>query len=295
MENNKFYTLENNFLKATFKTSGAELTSLICNDIEYIWDADPKHWNRHTPVLFPFVGAEKDNSYLYKGIEYKIGQHGFARDQSFSVINYNSSEIIFELTESNESKKIYPFNFILQIKYTLNHKNLTTEYIVKNPSSTEIMYFSIGAHPAFKCPFNPEHTREEYNIVFDTESSPKSQLLKNGLRTNDYFTVFNTQKGVLNLPKNIFDKDALVFNPNPFSKATFVHKESNKEFMSVIFKGFPYLGIWSKSKDSPFICIEPWHGIADHVNHNKELTKKEGIIKLETCKTFSCEYVISIP
>ena len=45
---------------------------------------------------------------------------------------------------------------------------------------------------------------------------------------------------------------------------------------------------------SRFICIEPWHGIADAVNTNKEFAKKEGIIKLPPNEKFSCDFVIEV-
>lgn len=288
----KLFFLENKHLKATFKTQGAELTSLFGNGIEYIWTGDKAFWNRHTPVLFPFVGSEKDNTYIYKKTKYSIGQHGFARDREFNITEHSKTSITFQLTSDVGSLKIYPFAFILELKYTLVGKTLTTSYRVKNPQQENI-YFSIGAHPAFKCPFETSHQREDYSIEFDTFDTPESQTINDGLRTDESYAVFK-KEGFLDLTKNIFDKDALVFNPNPFSKASFIHNPSGKTYLSIEFKNFPYLGIWSKNQESPFVCIEPWHGIADHENHNQELTQKEGIILLKKKESFHCEYLINI-
>lgn len=287
MEN---YVLKNNFLKAVFTIKGAELISLTSGTIEYIWQGNPEFWKRHTPILFPIVGGLKNNQYTYKDNTYTMGQHGFARDRDFTVIEHTENCIVFEITADETSKEIYPFDFILQLKYTLNHKQLSTSYIVKNPSDKDL-YFSIGGHPAFNCPFTKNHTREEYSIVFDHDKSPKSQLLSNGLRIDEEDVVFK-KEGVVEIKKNIFDKDALIFNPNPFAKASFIHTNTNKTYMSLIFKNFPYLGVWSKNQNSPFVCIEPWYGIADHQNHNGDLTLKEGIIKLTAKENFSCEYSI---
>jgi len=289
---NKQYILQNEFIKASFKLLGAELTSLVSNGIEYIWNGDSTFWNRHTPVLFPFVGSEINNLYTYKDIPYTIGQHGFARDKEFSVTQQTTTSITFQLVQDDTSLKIYPFDFILELTYTLTNKTLTTSYSVRNPSK-EKLYFSIGGHPAFKCPFEIDHQRDDYNIQFDTLDTPMSQSIKDGLRTDNEYSVFK-EKGNLQLTKDIFDKDALVFNPNPFSKATFIHKPSGKKYLSIEFKNFPYLGIWSKNRKSPFVCIEPWYGIADHVDHNQDLTQKEGIILLESNESFYCEYLISI-
>lgn len=287
------YTLENDFLTATFKTSGAELISLEDkNGIEFIWNGDPEHWNRHTPVLFPIVGGLKDNTFFVEGEKFEMKQHGFARNSDFSVVLHTEDTLVFELTSNEETLKNYPFEFTLQIQYTLNNKSLDTKYIVNNPSNQELL-FSIGAHPAYTCPFRDDHTREEYVLVFDKDEAPKSQLLENGSRTGETIKVFN-QNAVLDLPKTVFDNDAIVLNPNPFSEVSFIHEPSGKTYMSVRFDHFPFLGIWSPSQEAPFVCIEPWQGIADHVEHNQELKDKEGIITLEAKKQFSCNYTVTI-
>ncbi|ANW95288.1 hypothetical protein AXE80_02845 [Wenyingzhuangia fucanilytica] len=286
------YTLQNKFLQATFKSQGAELISLKQNEIEYIWQGDPKHWNRHTPVLFPFVGALKNNTYQYKNESYSLGQHGFARDKEFTVVKQTENSITFQLIADDETQKVYPFNFVFNITYTLSNSGLSTAYGVENPS-TEDLYFSVGGHPAFNCPFEKHQTREEYILMFDNDETPEARLIEGGLIGNQTHKVFK-QGGVLELPKDVFDKDAIVFNPNPFSQVSFIHEPTGNTYMSVEFKNFPFLGIWSKNQESPFICIEPWHGIADNVDHNQELTEKEGIIKLKPQESFDCEYTILI-
>lgn len=98
-------SISNDFLQATINEKGAELTSLRANDIEYIWQADPKYWNRHAPFLFPFVGRLKDNQYTYKGQTYPMGQHGFARDKEFKVIEQKKDKATFLLESDEETKK----------------------------------------------------------------------------------------------------------------------------------------------------------------------------------------------
>ena len=289
---NTIYTLQNKYLKAVFKPQGAELISLTKNETEYIWQGNPEFWNRQAPVLFPFVGAEKNNSYIYNNVSYSIGQHGFARDKNFTVVSQDDNSIVFGLKPDEDSKTKYPFDFTLQLKYTLTNDGLTTAYSVQNPSDQDL-YFSIGGHPAFNCPFEKEQTREEYILMFDNDANPESQLFIAGLATDEHSKVFK-QGGILELSKTIFDKGAIVFNPNPFSEVSFIHQPTGKTYMSVEFKNFPFLGVWSASKEAPFVCIEPWHGIADHVNHNQKLTEKKGIIRLATKENFNCEYSILI-
>lgn len=286
------YTLQNNFLTATFNSHGAELISLTTNDTEYIWQGDPKFWNRHTPVLFPFVGALKNNCYTYKDISYSLGQHGFARDKEFIVIEHNQNSITFQLKSDEDTLKVYPFDFIFELKYILKSNGLSTSYIVKNPTQNDL-YFSIGGHPAFNCPFKKEHAREDYILMFDNDEMPQSKIIENSLITNQSRIVFD-QAGVLELPKNVFEHDAIIFSPNPFSQVDFIHEPTGTTYMSVEFENFPHLGIWSKNEDSPFVCIEPWYGIADNINHDQNITNKEGILKLSKQQKFNCTYTINI-
>ncbi len=285
--------LKNNYLTITVNEKGAELSSIKSKDCEYIWQADPEFWGRHAPILFPIVGRLIDHEYSYQGKTYSMKQHGFARDSDFKLVDKSENCIVLELTATEKSRSIFPFDFKLHVKYTLIDRSLVISYTIINPSKNDDLYFSIGAHPAFNCPFETGHLRNEYQLIFDKQVAPESQNILDGLRINETTKVFE-QNGKLDLHNNIFENDALIFNPNPFSKVTFVHQPTQKEYLSVTFKNYPYLGIWSSSRDTPFVCIEPWHGITDHKKHNKELSKKEGIIKLLPHKIFSCEFKIDV-
>ncbi|MEO0331660.1 MAG: aldose 1-epimerase family protein, partial [Bacteroidota bacterium] len=162
------YILENDHLTVTFKAEGAELVSVRskADNQEYIWQADPAVWARHAPVLFPIVGRLKGDQYQVNEAVYSMGQHGFARDQSFSVVDQSSTEITFGLTASPETQKIYPFNFVLDIRYTLREDELNVAYQVINRDQA-VMPFSIGAHPAFYCPAQQEQQWEEYHLQFE--------------------------------------------------------------------------------------------------------------------------------
>lgn len=287
------HILQNNFISATFKTKGAELVSLKSDSIEYIWQANPNVWGKHAPILFPIIGKLKDDEYTYKGKKYAMQKHGFSRHSDFKVVEKTATNILFEQITTPEIKSTYPFEFILQVEYRLSKSSLRTEYRVKNPSNKEDLYFSIGAHTAFSCPFEVGQNRSEYQLVFDKKAAPKSQSIVDGLYTEKAIQHF-TEDGILNLPDTIFNDDALTFNPNPFSKVTFVHQPTHKKYLSITFKNYPYLGIWSMNNTSRFICIEPWHGIADAVDTNKEFTQKEGIVKLLPKEEFSCDFVIEV-
>ncbi|WPR71949.1 aldose 1-epimerase family protein [Flavobacterium sp. NG2] len=293
LKTDSIYTIKNDFISFSVNSKGAEMTSCKTADLEYVWQANPEFWPRQSPILFPIVGRLVDHEYVYKGKTYPMMQHGFARDNEFKLIEKTANSITLEQRATADSKKIFPFDFILQVKYSLSGKIVSTTYTVKNPSDTEELYFSIGAHPAFNCPFERDQKREEYELVFDKQIKPEYYSNVDGLYEGDSFSVFD-KKGIMPLPKTIFDRGSLTFNPNPFSKVTFVHKPTQKKYLSLTFKNFPYLGIWSINDSSPFVCIEPWHGIADLKTHNKDFTQKKGIEKLAPNKSFSCSFLIEV-
>ncbi len=281
----------NQHLKAKFQSKGAELTSLIKIETgqEYIWQADPAHWGRHTPVLFPIVGRLKNDQFIHEGKSYAMSQHGFARDKEFALVNQSDSSITFSLLSSAETLEEYPFEFELCITYSLTENALTTKYEVKNAGKRE-MHFSIGGHPAFKCAMTLAGTRSDYHLLFDKEESAATHMLEDGTFNGETASILNSNR--LDITDDLFDQDALVFKNLNSSKVTLVSKD--RKWLTFDFNGFPYLGIWSKNRRSPFVCIEPWFGLADHKNHNGQLMDKEGINSLASSERFECQYSVAI-
>ncbi|MEH0158184.1 aldose 1-epimerase family protein [Limibacter armeniacum] len=286
------YTIENGELKAIINTKGAELSSLKDEDgKEYIWHGDPEHWGRHSPVLFPIVGKLKDNTFIVDGVSYQMSQHGFARDMDFELIKQEKGSLLFELQSNSETLKLYPFEFVLRIGYTLKGKSLEVSYQVSNPSDKEL-FFSIGAHPAFNCPIEKGTQRDDYFLKFDKKISADICLIEGGLQNGKKVELLDNQ-GSLWIKDDLFKRDALVFKQFPSSKVSLADENLNP-YVTVDFKGFPYLGIWSPSEEAPFVCIEPWFGIADHQKTTQILQDKEGIMSLEPDEKFKASYWITI-
>jgi len=179
----------------------------------------------------------------------------------------------------------------LEIKYTIKENSLVTTYKVSNTDQKEI-YFSIGAHPAFYWPLEENEEKEDYYLEFEKKEKTAKYLLENGLLNNKKELILDNQK-LLDLTPDIFKDDALVFKDLKSEKVTLKSRKSEREVM-MEFKNFPYLGIWSQSEDAPFICLEPWQGIADSVDSSGKIEEKEGIIKLNPGILHSCSYSISI-
>ena len=293
------HTLSNDHCRVTINTKGAELASFIRADstlaqpeLEYIWQADPSVWGRHAPVLFPIVGKLPQDTYLYQGRDYKLPQHGFARDREFALQQQTDTELTFELRADEQSKQVYPFDFVLRITYQLHGLTLTIRWDVLNPAADQELLFSIGAHPAFRCPLLPDETFEDYAFHFDQPVTFERHLLQNGLLSGETTPVLD-QQTELPLTYDLFADDALVLKHFDFNQLSLRSRRSNRA-VRVQFDGFPYLGLWTKGPGAEFVCIEPWQGIASTVGAPVELADKEGILTLASGQSFSAKYSIEI-
>ncbi len=264
---------------------GAELTSLKDNEREYIWEGNPDFWGKHSPILFPIVGTLKNNTYKHNDKEYNMTRHGFARDNKFVVKEHDSRSVTFGLTSNEETKKQFPFNFELELKYTLKENTLFLDYKIKN-TGKENMPFSIGAHPAFDLPGN----FEDYSLEFQENETLKSSQLENDL-VSDKEIEISTNNGNLPLSYSLFDNDALIFKA--LKSKTLEIKKNEKAVIKVSFNDFPHLGIWTK-KNAPFICIEPWQGFSDSYNSSGILNEKEGIVNLKPDSEYNAGFSIQI-
>ncbi|MGL5676400.1 MAG: aldose 1-epimerase family protein [Cellulosilyticaceae bacterium] len=283
------YTLQNNLLTATIKSSGAELCSLKDHTgTEHIWTADSRYWGRHTPVLFPLVGKVLDNTYTHNGKDYSVGQHGFARDLDFEVTYQTPTAITFALTANDHTLTMYPFLFELRITYTLEGHTLAITYDVHN-ADKETIGFKIGAHPGFMCPVYDNETMEDYYFQFPEEETATSLALVDP----GYFkTETSTWTGTtLPISPELFKDDALVFT-NLKSSSIALRSKKRTSYLEVGFEGFPFLGLWSPHTPSPFVCIEPWFGHADYVDESREWMTKKDLVMLEPAKTFSCTHTM---
>lgn len=266
---------------------GAELKSLKYNEKEYLWPGDEKYWGKSSPVLFPFVGGLKDSAYIYKGKKYDMGRHGFARDRDFEIFEEADNYITFLLESDEESLKVYPFNFEFYITYRLKKDGIGIEYKVNNKNN-EDMYFSLGAHPAFSC---KETAYENYYLKFSQkENASLYKLIGANINPNPVKYFDNSDR--IDLSKELFKDDALVFKNLNSNKITIKNKV-NKNFVEVEYKGFPWMGIWAPI-GAPFVCIEPWYGVADFYNHDGMLENKVGIERLEEGKSFEAKMNIRL-
>ena len=163
--------LQNEQLSVVISEKGAELQSIKdANGKEYLWQADPNYWPRHSPILFPIVCSVNNDTYRIEGKEYHLPRHGFARDTEFKLIAQSERKVTFALESSEETKKVYPYDFTLSISYILDDKKIGVIWHVLNTDTQEI-HFQIGGHPAFNVPGMKTGENQYGRIRLDNEES----------------------------------------------------------------------------------------------------------------------------
>ncbi|QHQ61819.1 aldose 1-epimerase family protein [Anaerocolumna sedimenticola] len=292
------YELKNKELVLSVNSLGAELTRItdLKTDTDYLWNGDPAYWKRHSPILFPIVGSLKNHRYHYNRKEYSLPQHGFARDMEFGLMSSSDSEIWFQLNATDETKKVFPFDFILEIGYRLTGRQITVLWNVIN-NGTSDMYFSIGAHPAFLCPLKDMENQSDCYISFDNKDTIHYLLINdNGLVVKKPFeeqAVLETENGFLNINPHLFDEDALIIENNQAHTVSLADSKKNP-YVTVHFDA-PLFGLWSPAgKNAPFVCIEPWYGRCDSNDFDGSLEDREWGNHIKAGKEFKTSYTIDI-
>ncbi|MCQ2147771.1 MAG: aldose 1-epimerase family protein [Bacteroidales bacterium] len=290
--------LSNGTIEIEVALHGAELASIKKDGKEYVWQADPKFWGRHAPILFPIVGKVWNDEYRVDGKTFNLPQHGFARDADFYVIKETADELILGLDSSKETLAKYPYNFHLEAKYTLEGSTVHILWTVTNPTDKEI-YCSIGAHPAFNYPeFCPEDDTHAYAELYNEAGEIVKDLNISVLGAKGCCTpgkkAMSIEGGRLALKTNSFDDDAIIQEDSLVKTVTLFDKEGNK-YLSLYSKCSEVMAIWSPvKKNAPFVCLEPWLGRADMVEYSGEYKDKDWMHKVEPKQSLEFDYNITV-
>ena len=282
--------IQNQELVVTIALKGAEVRSVknIASNHEYMWSGDSTVWSGVSPVLFPVVGKTTDNRVLFNSSAYPQGNHGFARSAVFNVTKQSASSVSLSIECAPEILNCaYPFKLQFIVSYSLNGKNLITNYTVIN-NDNQVAYFSVGAHPAFACPFDDKHKISDYVIEFDQPE----QLLQHEITSAAFFTGKTTAVALELLPldEHTFDNDAIVYTGYQSKFISLVELDSGRR-IKVSLSGFPWLGLWSKPQaNAPYVCIEPWCGHSDMLGFAGELPAKSAIEQVIAGATWQREF-----
>lgn len=271
---------------------GAEMKSLkkTTTGVEYMWEGNPSFWKRTSPVLFPIVGGLRNGEYIHNGKSYPMGQHGFARDMEFTLKSQTSREIWFSLKSDEETLKKYPYEFLLELGYELSESTVIVKWKVINPSAQD-MYFSIGGHPAFRCPLAEDAKQADYRLMFDAKEVTAG-ILRNGLMSNET-AVYTLDNGYMWITEHLFDNDALVIENDQAHKVALI-KPDGSPYLTVSFEA-PLFGIWSPpGKKAPFVCIEPWYGRCDAEDFTGIWEERKWGQHIAAGESFEASYQITV-
>lgn len=279
---------------AVLGLDGAMLNSLNKNNTEYLWQGDAKYWAGQAPVCFPITGVLPNGEMEAFGKRCTMKRHGVARINPFEVLEQHKNSVTFVQRSDENTKRDFPFDYELKIKYTINGDTVTNEYIVTNTGEDKLP-FVIGGHPAFNCPLSNGEKFEDYKVVFD------KNITKPCLRPNHHtglvnvFEKFDEMHGgdTLSLVHELFEeKDALIFENCEAKSATLIGKSGKG--VKIEFQDMYNLLIWSAVGNAPFVALEPWTGLASCNDEDGLFEHKRGMTVLEKDETASFKFKITM-
>ena len=295
------FTLENDELLVTVARRGAELTRIYDKkaDREVLWCAEPSVWNRHAPVLFPFVGKCYEGAYVHDGKEYGMTPHGFARDMDFEPLLCDMDECWFRLKDTPETYEKYPFHFEVEIGHRLEGRTIEVMWKVANRDSGE-MRFMMGGHPAFQVPEGKNIY--DFTFEFNRRGCREGQFTDclhylapnaNGYEKEELQGNLKLSEGRVPLTKGFFDT-ALTYMFDEAQVSSVSLMVDGSPYVTLECSDFPYLGIWTMEATHLFVCLEPWYGICASDGYKGELKDRRGIISLPGWENWQKSYQIRV-
>lgn len=276
-------------LSAAINPFGAELTHLRdAEGRELMTDADPAYWTGHAPILFPIVGRLNGDTLRIDGQSYEMKQHGFARRSLFELVDHAASRALFRLGASDATRAHYPFDFTLEVTFSIDTATLTIDVRIENPGDAPLPA-SLGFHPAFAWPLPYGRPRADHRIIFAADERDEIIELDDGLFAATRPSPLDGR--VLRLADDMFAQDALIWDPVASQSVTY--GAGDGPHLRIDFPGTPYLGIWTKP-GAAFVCVEPWHGHADPAGFDGDFRAKPGVFEVAPGDNWTCRMAVSL-
>ena len=281
------YTIENDYLKVTVTTWGAQVKSVVrkSDDVEHIWNADKSVWGYHAPILFPHTGKVVDGIIEAKGGSYQASSHGFARLMEHELVGMTEDTIVMELRASPETLAKFPYEFALVSTFTLENDTLHHTLTIENYDEEE-MPFGIGYHPAFTVPFDDQHQATDYELRFSEMESPLCVgCLPQGLVHGDCYYLGSNIKSIP-IDEHLFNNDSHCM-VNLRSGTLGLYEKGTGRGVVCNIEEFPYTLIWSKPGMPKFVCIEPWQSLPSPENGSRNWNEKPAAAILNPGESWS--------
>ncbi len=286
----KIYTIKNDFLTVEISDIGGEPLSVKAGDHEYIWQRDPKYWASCAPVLFPTVGRLRGGVWADGDRVYEMNNHGFARRQAMSAVAMRDFAE-FTLKDSEETRAVYPYSFILRRRFKLA-KNALLESITVTNTDSRPLPFGIGLHPGFMLP------EGRARLSLETDGEVRRHLLSDRFLTAEKDEPYALRDGkYIDIENSLFDHDAVILSG---IKSATVESPDSERSVTVTFPEAPYVGFWQPmNSDAPFLCIEPWQSLpasdAPEGTPPDQISERKGFVRLAPGEsyTFSCMMIFN--
>lgn len=207
------------------------------------------------PILFPNPGPLAGGAFQHaSGKEYKLGQHGFARELPWQLVATDGKSAEIRLASDNFTRERFPYDFDVRIIYRCSGSTFTVEQHWNNLSS-EPMPLHFGFHPYF--------TVADADKAGVTVSTDATQAWDNVTKKEGPWS------GPLDL--TVQEVDLHFVNHTP--KETIMTRPGHKTLRISWDDPYKWLVVWTlKGKD--FVCVEPWTARANALN------SKEGLVHI---------------
>lgn len=275
------YTIKNDKIEVSVEDLGAQMRSIKdAEGKEYLWQGDEKYWNGSAPNLFPYIARLTEGKYTLRGKTYEMPKHGFLRNSVLKLKEKTQTKMVFSLTDSEETYKMYPYHFEIKVKYELFENEFKVSYCVSNKEK-KVMYFGVGGHPGFQVPIEQDLSFEDYFIEFAKGTDMKRVgMSEDCFVTGDEEAFPLEENQRLSLRHNLFDNDAIILKDAPSRVALASEKGSARIEMETSHLG--YLGIWHKpASDASYVCIEPWSSLPSRKDVVEDLEKQDNLVSLK--------------
>ncbi len=273
-------TLKNDRLTVTVSSCGAELQSIVSADgVSYLWDGHAPYWNRRSPVLFPIIGALRNNAATSAQGDIRLAKHGFCRSAPFEVVSESETSVTYRYTDNEETRNAYPYAFEFCVTHTLCDDTLKTTYTVTN-TGEHTLPFCVGGHPAFNVPLTEGEAFTDYAVEFEQEETADCPLIDMNtcLIADATYNRLLTNEKSFRLNHVLFRGDALVFENLKSKRVKLVSLKSGRG-VEMDIGNFPVFAVWTMVDDQPFVCFEPWHGGATRDSEDDVFEHKNHMVK----------------
>ena len=287
--------IENEFLAVETNPKGGCLHSIYDKkrNVELLYQPVENGWQGQDVFIFPFIARLVGGKYTHQGKEYEFKNHGLIRYMMGEEKMING-DIVISFHSNEETQTRYPFQWSAKAYYHLENKSLTVRYEIQNLSSVD-MPFMVGGHPAFKVPGEKKDNYFDISgnyITFDHKMKLRRLLQEETFSFNiEEIPYLDTDR--IDISKELFNEiNTIILLGKDIDKIT-LHK-TDGSILSLYSNHSDYLALWSDRQWSDYLAIEPWNGIPDYVQPEREISKKKGIHILPPNDIYNFSYKIEV-